>query len=44
MDHSSGLLPRVKLAATFQFHRRGILNWWRSQISNGLIQAAMAKA
>ena len=41
----------MKLAATFQSHRRGILNWWRSQISNGLIeginsliQAAIAKA
>ena len=51
MAHSSGIGPLVKLAATFQSHRRGILNWWRSQISNGLIeginsliQAAIAKA
>ena len=51
LAHSSGIGPLVKLAATFQSHRRGILNWWRSQISNGLIeginsliQAAIAKA
>jgi len=41
----------MRVATTFQQHRRGILNWWRSQISNGLIeginsliQAAIAKA
>jgi len=37
------------LADTLQSHQRGILNWWRPQISNGLIegsliQAAIAKA
>ena len=48
---ASGIEPLVRLAATFQAHRRGILNWWRSRISNGLIeginsliQAAIAKA
>jgi len=48
---ASGIEPLARLAATFQAHRRGILNWWRSQISNGLIeginsliQAAIAKA
>jgi transposase len=51
LAHASGIGPLVKLAATFQSHRRGILNWWRSQITNGLIeginsliQAAIAKA
>lgn len=51
LARSSGIGPLVKLATTFQAHRRGILNWWRSQISNGLIeginsliQAAIAKA
>jgi len=51
MARSSGIGALVRLAATFQSHRRGILNWWRSQISNGLIeginsliQAAIAKA
>lgn len=48
---ASRIEPLVRLAATLQSHRRGILNWWRSQISNGLIeginsliQAAIAKA
>lgn len=48
---SSGLKPLVKLANTLRSHSKGILNWWRSQISNGLIegmnsliQAAIAKA
>jgi transposase len=48
---ASGIEPLVRLADTLQSHRRGILNWWRSQISNGLIeginsliQAAIAKA
>jgi transposase len=51
LARASGIGPLVKLAGTFQSHRRGILNWWRSQISNGLIeginsliQAAIAKA
>lgn len=51
LARSSGIAPLVKLSETFQAHRRGILNWWRSQISNGLIkginsliQAAIAKA
>jgi len=45
------LEPLMRVATTFQQHRRGILNWWRSQSSNGLveginslIQAAIAKA
>lgn len=48
---TSGIPPLMRVATTFQQHRRGILNWWRSQISNGLIeginsliQAAIAKA
>ena len=51
LAHSSGIAPLVRLATTYQSHRKGILNWWRSQISNGLIeginsliQAAIAKA
>jgi transposase len=51
LANASGIEPLVRLAATLQLHRRGILNWWRSQISNGLIeginsliQAAIAKA
>jgi transposase len=51
LARASKIGPLVKLAGTFQSHRRGILNWWRSQISNGLIeginsliQAAIAKA
>lgn len=51
LARASGIAPLVRLAATFQSHRRGILNWWRSRISNGLIeginsliQTAIAKA
>lgn len=51
LARASGIPPLMRVAATFQQHRRGILNWWRSQISNGLIeginsliQAAIAKA
>lgn len=51
LAHTSGISPLMRVATTFQQHRRGILNWWRSQISNGLIegtnsliQAAIAKA
>ena len=48
---TSKIKPLMKLADTLRSHRRGILNWWRSRISNGLIegmnsliQAAIAKA
>ena len=48
---TSKIKPLMKLADTLRSHRRGILNWWRSHISNGLIegmnsliQAAIAKA
>jgi transposase len=41
----------MRVATTFPSHPRGTLNWWRSQIGNGLmeginslIQAAIAKA
>lgn len=51
LAHASGLRPLAKLADTLRSHSRGILNWWRSRISNGLIegmnsliQAAIAKA
>jgi transposase len=51
LAHASGLAPLTKLATTFQAHAKGILNWWRARISNGLIegmnsliQAAIAKA
>lgn len=51
MALTSGIPALMRVATTFQQHRRGILNWWRSQISNGLIeginsliQAAIAKA
>jgi transposase len=47
----SKIKPLMKLANTLRSHQRGILNWWRSRISNGLIegmnsliQAAIAKA
>ena len=48
---TSKIKPLMKLADTLRSHQRGILNWWRSRISNGLIegmnsliQAAIAKA
>ncbi len=48
---TSNIKPLMKLADTLRSHQRGILNWWRSRISNGLIegmnsliQAAIAKA
>ncbi len=51
LAHAGWIAPLVRVATTFQQHRRGILNWWLSQISNGLIeginsliQAAIAKA
>ena len=51
LAHASEIKPLMKLADTLRSHQRGILNWWRSQISNGLIegmnsliQAAIAKA
>jgi transposase len=51
LAQESLIKPLMKLADTLQSHRKGILNWWRSRISNGLIegmnslvQAAIAKA
>ena len=51
LAHASGLVPLTKFATTLQAHAKGILNWWRARISNGLIegmnsliQAAIAKA
>jgi transposase len=51
LAHASEIKPLMKLADTLRSHERGILNWWRSGISNGLIegmnsliQAAIAKA
>ena len=51
LAYASKLKPLMKLAATLQSHSQGILNWWRSRITNGLIegmnsliQAAIAKA
>ena len=51
LAYASKIKPLIRLADTLQSHRKGILNWWRSQISNGLIegmnsliQAAIAKA
>lgn len=51
LAQASKIGPLKKLAATLLSHQRGILNWWTSQISNGLIeginsliQAAIAKA
>ncbi len=51
LAYVSELKPLMKLADTLRSHQRGILNWWRSRISNGLIegmnsliQAAIAKA
>ena len=51
LAHASELKPLIKLADTLQSHSKGILNWFRSRITNGLIegmnsliQAAIAKA
>ena len=51
LAHASGLVPLMRFANTLQGHAKGILNWWRARISNGLIegmnsliQAAIAKA
>ena len=51
LAYASEIKPLMKLADTLQSHRKGILNWWRSKITNGLIegmnsliQAAIAKA
>jgi transposase len=51
LAHATGLVPLAKFATTLQSHAKGILNWWRARISNGLIegmnsliQAAIAKA
>jgi transposase len=51
LAHASGLVPLMRFANTLQSHAKGILNWWRAHISNGLIegmnsliQAAIAKA
>lgn len=51
LAYASQIKPLIKLADTLRSHSKGILNWWRSQISNGLIegmnslvQAAIAKA
>ena len=51
LAYASKIKPLLRLADTLQSHRKGILNWWHSQITNGLIegmnsliQAAIAKA
>ena len=51
LAYASELKPLMKLADTLQSHSKGILNWFQSKITNGLIegmnsliQAAIAKA
>jgi transposase len=51
MASESGLEPMIRVARTLYQHQEGLLNWFRSQISNGLlegisslVQAAKAKA
>lgn len=51
LAYASELKPLMKLADTLHSHCKGILNWWHSKITNGLIegmnsliQAAIAKA
>ena len=51
LAYASELKPLMKLADTLHSHSKGILNWWHSKITNGLIegmnsliQAAIAKA
>jgi transposase len=34
----SGLAPMVRLARTIKTHRTGILRWFRTRISNGLLE------
>jgi transposase len=48
---ASGLDPMIRVATTIEKHREGILNWFWSRVSNGLlegieslVQAAKAKA
>ena len=51
MTEASGLEPMVKAAATIKKHKEGVLRWFKSGLTNGileginsLIQAAKAKA
>ena len=51
LAYASELKPLMKLADTLHSNSKGILNWWHSKITNGLIegmnsliQAAIAKA
>jgi transposase len=51
LAYASELKPLMKFADTFHSHSKGILNWWRTKITDGLIegmnsliQAAIAKA
>jgi transposase len=51
LAYASELKPLMKLADTLHSHSKGILNWFQTKITNGLIegmnsliQAAIAKA